>query len=292
MINTSCLKPCLLLALLLLAACASRTPAPVTPESTPDPSTTVDHSERYTIDQDRAPTMPLDPDAIREVIPVPETRTIAGNFSPYTVNGRTYEVMASELGYEDTGVASWYGEKFHGHHTSNGEIFDMYQISAAHRYLPIPSYLRVTNLENQRSILVRVNDRGPFHSERIVDLSYAAAWKLGFSDQGTARVHLEAIVPGPEDQEIPQARQQMAAGGGGEYLQVGAFGSRQAAERQVQRVQDMTTRPVFIRSVETDNAGQNFYRVRVGPISDSAELDRITEAMLDADLGRPLVVTE
>lgn len=261
-----------------LAACAS---SPVDTERMPAEGS--DLSSRYTIDQDRAPTRPLDPNAIREVVPVPETRTIAGNFTPYTVNGMTFEVMDSEAGYEEIGLASWYGEKFHGHLTSNGEIFDMYQVSAAHTALPIPSYLQVTNLANDRSIVVRVNDRGPFHSDRIVDLSYAAAYQLGFSEQGTARVHLEAITPSLENQLV---------GGGGQYLQVGAFSSLSAAERVVGQIQGMTTRPVFIRSVQADNARQQLHRVRVGPIAASDELDRITERLMAAELGRPYVVED
>ncbi|HLT62936.1 MAG TPA: RlpA-like double-psi beta-barrel domain-containing protein, partial [Pseudohongiella sp.] len=132
------------LSLAFLAACRS---APVPPSSTPAP---VANAGRYAIEQDRAPSRPLDPSQIREVVPVPVNRTMAGNRSPYTVNGRTYRVMATEEGFQQTGLASWYGEKFHGFRTSNGEVFDMYQVSAAHVSLPIPSFVRVTNLENQR----------------------------------------------------------------------------------------------------------------------------------------------
>ena len=144
--------------------------------------------------QDRAPEKPIDIINIPEVVPEPVVRTIAGNRSPYTVLGKSYFVLPSEEGYSERGIASWYGEKFHGHKTSNGEVFDMYQVSAAHKSLPIPSFLRVTNLDNNRSIIVRVNDRGPFHGNRIIDLSYAAALKLGYADIGTARVQLEAII--------------------------------------------------------------------------------------------------
>ncbi len=110
------------------------------------------------------------------------------------VLGKSYNVMDTEAGYSERGVASWYGGKFHGHKTSNGEVFDMYLASAAHKSLPIPSFLKVTNLDNNRSIIVRVNDRGPFHGDRLVDLSYAAAVKLGYADRGTARVQLDAII--------------------------------------------------------------------------------------------------
>ncbi len=278
----------LLVTLMLLAACAS---TPDDRRSAERPPAEVDHSARYTIDQDRAPTVPLNRANVREIVPVPETRTMAGNFSPYTVNGRTYTVMASEEGYAETGYASWYGEKFHGHLTSNGEIYDMYQVSAAHTRLPIPSYVKVTNLENNRELVVRVNDRGPFHDDRIIDLSYAAAYLLGFSDQGTARVHVEALIPSLENQGY-HSRQPTLAGGGGQFLQVGAFSDRSTAERALQTVQSMTTRPVFIRSVETDNTRHTLHRVRVGPIADPQEVSRIKALITATELGQPLVVEE
>lgn len=274
---------------LFLASCAS-SPGDRRTTDTPPPSA-VDHSARYTIEQDRAPTIPLDPSRVREVVPVPETRTMAGNFSPYTVNGRTYTVMATEEGYAETGYASWYGEKFHGHLTSNGEIYDMYQVSAAHTTLPIPSYVTVRNLENNRELVVRVNDRGPFHDDRIIDLSYAAAYLLGFSDQGTARVHVQALIPSLENQGYPSTRPSLA-GGGGQYLQVGAFSDRSAAERALRTVQNVTTRPAFIRSVETDNARNTLHRVRVGPIADPQEVSRIKALITATELGQPLVVEE
>lgn len=277
----------LLLAATVLAGCATSSP----PRSSDGDSVAAQAPGRYSIVQDRAPTRPLDPGAIRDVVPVAETRTLAGNYSPYVVMGNTYTVMESEEGYEETGLASWYGEKFHGHRTSNGEIYDMYQVSAAHRSLPIPSYVRVTNLDNARSIIARVNDRGPFHSERVIDLSYAAAWKLGFSDQGTARVHLEAVLPGAQ---VPAGREERVrlAEATGHYLQVGAFSQRSSAERVRQRVQRMTDTPVFIRTVDGGSAGQRLYRVRVGPIMGDRELDRISSTLQGTELGRPYLVEE
>jgi len=273
-----------------LAACASSRAPDATERSRGGAET--GSSGRYTISQDRAPSRAMDPDEIREVVPVPETRTLAGNYSPYTVNGVIYTVMPSEEGYEESGLASWYGEKFHGHLTSNGEIYDMYQVSAAHRSLPIPSYVRVTNLENDRSVIVRVNDRGPFHSDRIIDLSYAAAWKLGFAEQGTARVHLEAIVPDMRPPPADRRGRVTLADAAGQYLQVGAFSDRAAAERTRRRVEALTDQPVFIRAVDSDNARHRLYRVRVGPIMDSRELDRISTTLQDTELGRPYLVEE
>lgn len=235
----------------------------------------------------------MNPSLIRDVELVPLSRTRAGNRSPYTVNGKQYQVMASEAGFQQTGLASWYGEKFHGHLTSNGEIFDMYQVSAAHTGLPIPSYARVTNLENQRSIIVRVNDRGPFHNDRIIDLSYAAAYKLGFSDQGTALVHVESIIPGQQDMLLAgsSSSTDSADSAGGRYLQAGAFSDLRAAERLSSRLRELTSRPVFIRSVQAQNA-QQLHRVRVGPIADPHEIERITDLMVAADLGQPYMVDE
>lgn len=115
------------------------------------------------------------------------------NSLPYRINGKSYTPLTTGKGYVATGTASWYGQKFHGHLTSNGEVYNMFDMTAAHRTLPLPSYVRVTNIDNDISTIVRVNDRGPFHSERVIDLSYAAAKKLRFDDAGTARVRLEVI---------------------------------------------------------------------------------------------------
>ena len=142
---------------------------------------------------DSAPVNP--PDLTRLPDPVPRTEPLSkyGNKSPYQVLGKTYYVLPNPDNYKEYGKASWYGTKFHGQRTSSGEPYDMYKLTAAHRSLPIPSYVRVTNLDNNRSAIVRVNDRGPFHSERLIDLSYAAAVKLGFADRGTARVMVELV---------------------------------------------------------------------------------------------------
>lgn len=152
---------------------------------------------RYAMDKDAGPDdgIQLDPDKIKDAVPVNEPRTAAGNKSPYTVLGETYNVMPESTGYSQIGKASWYGKKFHGYKTSNGEIYSMYKMSGAHKTLPIPSYVRVTNLDNGRTAVVRINDRGPFHSDRIIDLSYAAAVKLDVARTGTANVKLETITP-------------------------------------------------------------------------------------------------
>ncbi|TYL48196.1 septal ring lytic transglycosylase RlpA family protein [Marinomonas sp. IMCC 4694] len=150
---------------------------------------------RYTILQDHAPTGDVNVDHLPDLVPKWEPKSRGGNKSLYEVWGKTYSVMDSAKGYRAEGTASWYGNKFHGHKTSNGEIYDMYAFSAAHKSLPLPTYLKVTNLDNQRSVIVRVNDRGPFHGDRLIDLSYAAAARLDYHKKGLARVFIEAITP-------------------------------------------------------------------------------------------------
>ncbi|MFK7865766.1 MAG: septal ring lytic transglycosylase RlpA family protein [Pseudohongiellaceae bacterium] len=274
------------LALIFIAACSSAPIAPVKNEN----------SGRYSISQDRAPTRVVDIASVPEVVPVPINRTGAGNRSPYTVLGKSYTVMPTEVGYTERGVASWYGEKFHGHKTSNGEIFDMYKASAAHKSLPIPSFLKVTNLDNNRSIVVRVNDRGPFHGDRIIDLSYAAAAKLGYSDRGTARVYLESIVvTGDSDGGSPQVRQPdrvaNSRSSSDKYLQVGAFSKLDAARSVSSELRNLTDRPVFIRSVNTLNNGV-MHRVRIGPLASANEISRLSRRVEAANLGTPYTVTE
>ena len=172
-------------ALTMLVGCASAPPEK-------------DHSGRYTIRQDRAPDGNFDASGLKDAQPRYEEPRRAGNKSPYTVWGKKYSVMDDNDGYVAEGMASWYGEKFHGHKTSNGEVFDMYQMTAAHKSLRIPSYARVTNLANGRSVIVRVNDRGPFHGDRMIDLSYAAAKRLGYQGQGVAQVEVAAITVRPD----------------------------------------------------------------------------------------------
>ena len=137
---------------------------------------------------------PPDVDAIKDPRPKLEPLHQSAN-NPYTVFGKQYVPDKALRPYKQRGIASWYGRKFHGQPTSSGERYDMYKMTAAHPTLPIPSYARVTNLENGKSVIVRINDRGPFHAVRIIDLSYAAAAKLGFVNAGSARVEVEAVVP-------------------------------------------------------------------------------------------------
>ena len=248
--------------------------------------------------QDRAPETSIDIINIPEVVPEPVVRTIAGNRSPYTVLGKSYFVLPSEEGYSERGTASWYGEKFHGHKTSNGEVFDMYQVSAAHKSLPIPSFLRVTNLDNIRSIIFRVNDRGPYHGNRIIDLSYAAALKLGYADIGTARVQLDAIITeklssgsASRGNIEPKALSSVSRIFKDQYLQIAALSSRASATKLLANVEEVLDEPVFINTVK-DPTGKTFYRVRVGPIGDPAELENIFRKLVAADFGMPYPVRQ
>src|SRR5690606_5966440 len=170
--------------------------------------------------KDSGPDRPVSVAHIDEPVPKVEPRTRAGNSSPYKVLGKTYHVMQSPDGYKEKGVASWYGKKFHGRRTANGEVYDMYAMTAAHKTLPIPSYVRVTNVKNRRSVIVRVNDRGPFHGDRIIDLSYTAAKKLGFENSGTANVAVEYIDPLVYQKQYSQ--QNVSQAGGAQSASVGS----------------------------------------------------------------------
>ncbi|HSX64638.1 MAG TPA: septal ring lytic transglycosylase RlpA family protein, partial [Pseudoxanthomonas sp.] len=154
---------------------------------------------------DTTPDYVPDVDCIPEPVVTAEPRSPVGNRSPYTVLGKRYEVLDRVEGYQEQGIASYYGAKFHGRRTSNQEVYDMYAFTAAHKSLPLPSFARVTNLENGRSVVVRVNDRGPFHEGRVIDLSYAAAVKLGITQRGTGRVEVRALTPGSKETQLVAA---------------------------------------------------------------------------------------
>ena len=177
-----------LLAVLIASCTGSRAPKPVAPGG---PITgPVDYSRPH---RDGAPWWDVDVSRIPDAVPMPHYGRVKAN--SYTVMGKTYYPMNDARRYQVSGVASWYGTKFHGQATANGEAYDLYGMTAAHKTLPLPSYVRVTNLDNGKSVIVRVNDRGPFYSDRIIDLSFAAAKKLGYAETGTARVQVEGIDP-------------------------------------------------------------------------------------------------
>jgi rare lipoprotein A len=211
---------------------------------------------------------PGDIEAIPEPIPKAEPRSAKGNPPFYTVLGKRYFVMEKAEGYFERGVASWYGPGFHAAATSNGERYDMYAMTAAHKTLPLPAYVQVTNLRNGRSVVVRVNDRGPFKDGRIIDLSYTAASKLGMLKDGTTFVEVRALTPEqktapPTPPPAPEAL----------YVQAGAFASESNAARLQEQLRTQGIDKTFIREDRVD--GRTLYRVRVGPIPSVNEFDRV-----------------
>ncbi|RMG38556.1 MAG: septal ring lytic transglycosylase RlpA family protein [Gammaproteobacteria bacterium] len=208
------------------------------------------------------------------------------NMRSYRVNGRTYHPLRTARGYVERGIASWYGTKFHGRNTASGEPYDMYAMTAAHRTLPLPSYVRVTNLENGRSTIVRVNDRGPFHPNRVIDLSYAAASKLGMLGKGTALVEVRAIDPSHPASGSHGKRQRTDARPPHApriYIQVGAFGNADNARRLATRLQQALQRPVRIERASRPG-GTIVHRVRVGPLASVEIADRVTDTLHDLQI--------
>ncbi len=236
----------------------------------------VEHSPVEDI-KDSGPSQPVDVSHVPDAVPKAELRTEAGNTTPYKVLGKTYKVLGDSQGYRQRGIASWYGRKFHGHLTANGERYDMYAMTAAHKSLPIPSYVQVTNLENAISVVVRVNDRGPFHGDRLIDLSYTAASKLGFVDKGTAQVEVVAIEP---------PKQALT----GLFLQAGAFGSETSAQALRNQIAAWTRYPVTIKRSAADV--DNLYRVRIGPIADNSDLVKLRTLLQERRLGKAYIVRD
>jgi rare lipoprotein A len=233
-----------------------------------------------------------------EPVPRAEPASRFGNPASYEVLGRRYQVSSSSAGYLELGDASWYGTKFHGRRTSSGEPYDMYALTAAHKSLPIPTFARVTNLGNGRSVVVRVNDRGPFHAGRIIDLSYAAAHLLEMLGDGTARVQVEALPPyqsldgrtpakpttraakvaAPASESTGDAA--FAGAQGSIFLQVGAFSERDNAQRMLMSLE--REMPGLVEIYIASGAPPT-YRVRVGPLGSAAGARSAAEQL--ASLG-------
>jgi len=242
---------------------------------------------RYSMKQDRGPDQAISMAHVPDAVPRHEPHSRWGNKSPYEVLGKRYFVLPSAEGYRVRGNASWYGKKFHGHTTSNGEIYDMYQMTAAHKSLPLPSYVLVTNLDNGRQVIVRVNDRGPFHDERVIDLSYAAAYRLDMLQNGTARVEVEAIMPGSSSAVLAQSRDEGRslvsadqAAITGRMLQVAAFSSEAGAQSVAARLRGLLQEPVQVSS--TQRGADMLYRVHLGPLSGSHTLSWILDQLTAA----------
>ncbi len=233
------------------------------------------------VDKDGPPASVVDLSQVRDAEPRVERPSRYGNPPSYVVHGRRYHTLSSSQGYRERGIASWYGQKFHGRHTSSREIYDMYGMTAAHKTLPLPSYVQVTNLENGRQAVVRVNDRGPFHANRIIDLSYAAASRLGILEQGTGLVQVEAIDPSQSDLGEAAALGRAPSPAPDMYLQVGAFASRDNAVRLKHRVSPVAQTQVHIS--ELDREKDPLYRVWVGPLSHVDQADQLVQRL--AQLG-------
>ncbi|MDG6347657.1 septal ring lytic transglycosylase RlpA family protein [Luteimonas sp. 8-5] len=322
---------------LLLAACAGNPPKPPPLVAVPDPApgngaprrspyapAQEDVSKRgnYTAGGLYAPGVADSAPAggIPDVHLIPEPEVVAephsryGNRSPYTVLGKKYYVRDSAEGYHETGIASYYGNKFHGRRTSNLEVYDMYAFTAAHKTLPLPSFARVTNLANGSSVVVRVNDRGPFHDGRIIDLSYAAAVKLGVDRAGTARVEVVGLMPGENARQqydavaaappqaplpptaidqlvaaLPVATAAAAPAVPGVVLQVASFAEEANAQRALATV---NAAGIAGASLEPgDSAGRPVWRLRIGPVPAEA-MEATAERVRALGFGQPRLVRE
>lgn len=258
---------------------------------------------------------PVEVARIADAVPKHEPRS-RGNNRPYTVMGRQYTPLADARGYRERGVASWYGQKFHDRKTANGETYDMYAMTAAHKTLPLPSYVRVRNLENGRSAIVRVNDRGPFLHNRLIDLSYAAASKLGIAGAGTGLVEVEVVEPGttlatsepapvgterkPLVEVLPTATAATtpppAPGKPRLFVQAGAFSLWDNAETLRTRLERAGLRPIFTQSVlvslSSGTPAQRVYRVRIGPVADVEAADRLTQSLTGHGVANATIVVE
>ncbi len=278
---------------------------------------------------DGPPARSVDLSRIPDAVPRPEPRSKYGNPPSYVVNGRRYYVLPDSKGYVERGIASWYGTKFHGRRAAIGEPYDMFSMSAAHKTLPLPTYVEVTNLENGRKVIVRVNDRGPFKANRLIDLSYAAAAKLGIVESGTGLVEVRALdpqaprqkqdsapstesgiqvnaQPPPEPahlQKLPppgaaRPPNQAAAATGNSppriFLQVGAFSERRNAERLSRWLLKRLQEPhrARIRIVHHGSAAAPLYRVHIGPLDGVEAADRMTRTLEPLGLGEPHLVIQ
>ena len=244
--------------------------------------------------RDGAPTGQVDLDAIPDAIPRVEPLSRYGNPESYEVFGKRYYTLKTSHGHVERGIASWYGTKFDKQRTSSGEPYDVYAMTAAHRSLPLPTYARITNLGNGRQITVRINDRGPFHDNRIIDLSYVAAAKLGILAEGTGLVEIRAIDPRQPETYLaktaPPTVEPVPTQSPGVYLQVGAFGSKSNADRVRRRLEQEL--PHTIRIQETVRMEQPLYRVQVGPIPSVEQSDALSLQLSQLGFGQAQVVVE
>lgn len=222
---------------------------------------------RYQQKHDSSPTRLPTAVELQDAVPRIEAKSRGGN-RHYTVRGKHYKVLDSAEGFSEIGEASWYGKKFHGHLTSNGEIYNMYGMSAAHKNLPLPTYVKVTNLVNDKSVIVRVNDRGPFHESRIIDLSYSAAYKLDMLKTGTTKVQIQAITEQTVAPPLVKKKDKQ-----GNYIQVFATSNLDVAEKTSQAIANLYHYPTEIMHIS------QLYKVKVGPIENVKDLETILEQL-------------
>ena len=240
----------------------------------------------------------VDVSAIADATPRNDPPSASGN-RPYAVFGKTYYPLKNADGYHERGIASWYGKKFHGRKTSSGEAYDMYTMTAAHKTQPLPSYVRVRNLNNGRSVTVRVNDRGPFLENRLIDLSYAAAARLDIIGSGTGIVEVtdvRADAPGsaamPIQAQAPTAAP-VATNSAAQprlYLQVGAFTSRENAESLRLQLERAEFKPVQVQTASQDQA--TLYRVRIGPLANVDASDTLAQRIAGYGIHNAFVTVE
>lgn len=222
---------------------------------------------------------------VPDAVPRAEPRASRGNPPFYEVFGRRYAVLPTAEGYRERGVASWYGPGFHGKPTSSGERYDMYAMTAAHKTLPLPAYVKVTNLQNGRSVVVRVNDRGPFKDNRVIDLSYAAATRLEMVRSGTAMVEVRSV--GPASPTVPPAGQ---PGPQEIYAQAGAFAEEDNARRLAARLASAGFDNVVV--VAASAGGRSMHRVRIGPLDSVEAYDSVVERTRAVGLGPVILALE
>ena len=303
---------------MLLASCSSKSQkVPVTKQGTGISGP----SDYKRPGNDGAPWWDVDVSNVPDAVPTPHTGSFKA--SPYVVFGKQYFPMQNAHNYREDGTASWYGTKFHGQNTANGEVYDLYGMTAAHKTLPLPSYVKVTNLDNGKQVILRVNDRGPFYSDRIIDLSFAAAKRLDYAEKGVARVRVEGIDPeawwAARGQQVPSvlsdahlatAQPAPASSQGlevytppvtqhagallplqvsdsndlpGHYLQIGAFANPDAAQLLRDKLTAYVQVPVTVSSIARDN--QVLHRVRMGPVDSRWQAEQLQQQIAGADVG-------
>jgi len=227
-------------------------------------------------------------DAVPNAVPKIEPISKYGNPNSYVVLGKRYYVLKSAECYDEKGIASWYGVKFHEKLTSNREPYNMYAMTAANKVLPLPTYVRVRNLQNGKTIIVRVNDRGPFHENRIIDLSFVAAKKLDVIATGTALVEVTAINPHDPNNESCGVKPVSGAQKTNLYLQLGAFSQQRNAEQLALRVKKLITQPTQVIEVTVDD--KTLYKVQIGPLKDVATVDNLSNELNVDGLGQAFAV--